>query len=240
MAHHDRRTFLAGVAAATLTGGASRTARASGGALLVSVLTCRRPHGVSYLRGTLASIDAEISADVPRLLVCDGEEPSALGTGVVTTCTWNWTSAVVPARARRPGRLPDNKIPGWVAIRAAWTMGMDLLFCEDDIRPLRRGAFAEMAAHEVPQDAAFTSFFARDRAAGRYGAREFMYSQAVKIPHRSLGALVEAEQRKSFQWQLVVGVDLAISAVGAVNGWTFEQTDNLVEHIGLYSAANPT
>lgn len=225
---HDRRDFLAGVAAIAVAGSAL-PARAAERPLLVSVTTCRRPHGASYLDGTLASIDAEIGVDVPRLLVCDGEEVRADG----------WTSETVPARARRPGRLPDNKVPGWVPIRTAWEMGADLLFCEDDIRALRRGAFAAMVAHEVPGDVAFTSFFAPGRAPGRHRARDFMYSQAVKIPHRSLGVLADAAQRLPFQWSLVVGVDLAIGAVGGFHGWTFEQTPNLVEHVGLYSAANP-
>jgi hypothetical protein len=227
---HDRRTFLAGMAAAVVAGGQVRIARASqSGGLLVSVLTCPRPRGVSYLDGTLKSIDAEVAADVPRLLVCDGEEVLADG----------WTSAVVPARPKCRGKLPDNKFPGWVALRAAWAMGADLMFCEDDIRALHPGAFAAMVEHEVADDMAFTSFFARERPAGSHPVREFMYSQAVKIPHRSLGYLVDADKQKPFLWSLVAGVDLAIGTIGGFYRWKFEQTPNLVEHIGLWSAANP-
>jgi hypothetical protein len=161
--------------------------------------------------------------------VCDGDEVVEDG----------WTSAVVPTRARSRGRLPDNKIPGWVAITTAATMGADLLFLEDDIRPLHPGAFAAMAAHAVPDDAGFTSFFSRRRPPGMHRADQFQLSQALKIPLRSLRVLANAERTDPFQWSMVVGVDIAISVFGRMAGWRFEQTPNLVEHIGLWSAANP-
>ena len=223
-----RREFIAGaVAGAALLG--AREARAADRPLLVSVITCRRPRGVSYLEGTLTAIDRELSGD--RLLVCDGEAVEA---------PVGWLTTVVPPRQRARGVLPDNKLPGWIAIRTALEMGSDLLFLEDDIRPLHRGAFAEMAAHRVPNDAGWSTFFSRWREPGIYPAADFMFSQAVKIPHRSLAILAEAERIDPLQWRLVTGVDIAIAAFGRIARWSFEQRENLVEHIGLYSAANPT
>lgn len=225
-----RRTFLgaAAVCGAVLT--PTGPAHAASAPLLISVLTCRRPRGVSYLAGTLASVDVDVDTSVSRLLVCDGDEVIADG----------WTSAVVPPRPRASGRLPDNKVPGWVAIKTAAAMGADLLFLEDDIRPLHRGAFAAMVAHEVPAGAAFASFFSRMRTPGMHGVADFQLSQAVKIPNRSLGVLANAEKSDPLQWSMVIGVDIAISAFGRSAGWRFEQTQNFIEHIGLWSAANPT
>ena len=225
---HTRRHFI-GCAAAAVAALGSRPARAST-SLMISVLTCPRPHGAGYLSGTLASVDAEVTPDVPRLLVCDGPEVVADG----------WTSAVLPPRNRARGAFNENITPGWVALRTAWAMGADLLFLEDDVRAVHRGAFAEMLRHEVPEGAAWTSFFSFGRAVGVHPAVTFRQSQAVKIPHRSLCALADAETRYRFLVGGAVWVDRAIGVVGGFHGWTFEQTHHLVEHIGLYSAANPT
>lgn len=223
-----RRTFIGAAVASGAMLASSGTARAAS-PLLISVITCPRPRGVSYLAGTLASVDAELACD--RLLVCDGDAVIAPA---------GWSVETIAPRARRVSILPDNKEPGWVAIGAALARGADLLFLEDDIRPLHRGAFAAMAAHQVPDGVAFTSFFSRLRAPGVHRAEQFQLSQALKIPHRSLRVLADAEKTDPLQWSLVVGVDIAISAFGRMADWRFEQMPNFIEHIGLWSAANPT
>jgi hypothetical protein len=239
-----RREFIGGAAAAAVTL-AGRRAKAGGERpLLVSVITAPRPRHASYVVGTLAAADAGLPPAVRRLLICDGpwtaiQPPPA-----------TWERVDLGERARRHGPLPDNKTPGWLAIRAAAAAGADLLFLEDDIRPLgrRRGddfvagrgnAFEYMAGHDVPPEVAFTSFFSAQRGPGIYGADAFQMSQAVKIPHRSLDWLVRAPAIEQLTWTEVVGVDLAIAHLGRAAGWRFEQTSNLVEHIGLWSAAHP-
>lgn len=223
-----RRDVLIAGAVACASVAPRAYARSGPRPLLASVITCPRPHGVSYLAGTLAAVDAELSCK--KLLICDGDaSPAPPG----------WDVEALGPRVRQAGVLPDNKEPGWVAIRAALAQGADLLFFEDDIRPLRRGVFAAMAGHEVPSGAAFTSFFSRRRALGIHAVGDFQLSQALKIPNRSLRVLADAEKTDQLQWSMVVGVDIAIAAFGQMARWRFEQAPNFIEHIGLWSAANP-
>ena len=226
-----RREFIAGGVAVGVALAGARAAASDTRPLLVSVITCPRPHGVSYLRGTIASVDAGIGLGVQRLLVCDGAREEAPG----------WEVAEMPDRQRQRGALPDNKDVGWVAIRAAFEAGADLLFLEDDIRPLpgHRDAFAAMVAHTVPTDAAFTSFFSKFNPAGRYDSGRFEMSQSVKIPARSLEWLARAPEIDPGLWLRTTGVDIALGLLGARAGWRYEQTENLIEHVGLWSAAHP-
>lgn len=188
------------------------------------MLTCPRPLGASYLAGTLEAIDADAAGD--RLLVCDGAlAPAPPG----------WAVAVLPERERAHRRWRDNIEPAWFAMRAALEKGRDLLFVEDDVRPVRPGVFAEMLAHPVPAACAWTSFFATLRGPGVFPASLFQQSQAVKIPHRTLAVLVASKSDPVLSGQ--IWVDLAIAYAGSFHGWRFEQTVNLVEHVGTESAA---
>lgn len=227
-----RREFIAGGVAAGVALASARVEASEAHPLLVSVITCPRPHGASYVAGTLAAVDAGVPLSVRRLLICDGARP-AVPSG--------WEAVDVPPRSRRNGALPDNKDVGWLAIMAAAAAGADLLFLEDDIRPLpdHRDAFARMAAHEVPSGAAFTSFFSKFNPAGCYDSGRFEMSQAVKIPARSLAWLARGPGVDPGLWLRTTGVDIAIGQLGARAGWRYEQTDNLVEHIGMWSAAHP-
>jgi len=222
-----RDVLIAGGAAALAPLEARFAAAASDRPLLVSVMTCPRPGGVSYLDGTLAAVDADL-AHRPRLLVCDGPEPRK---------PEGWFAALVPARRRAARGLPDNRVPGWAAIWVAFSMGADLLFLEDDVRPLTPGAFAKMAAHQVAPGAAFTSFYHRDRKPGIHDAAVFNMSQAVLLPSATVADLWQ--DRDDPATDQVVGVDLAIAILGRGRRWRFEQTAPLVEHVGKYSAAMP-
>lgn len=239
-----RREVIRGAAVAAIALVGRRARAGSARPLLVSVITAPRPRHASYVVGTLAAVDAGLPEEARRLLICDGPWTAPQIPPV------RWERIDLGERSRRHGSLPDNKAPGWVAIRTAAAVGTDLLFLEDDIRPLghrqgdarsseRGNAFEYMAAHEVPADVAFTSFFSAQRQPGRYDADAFQMSQAVKIPHRSLDWLVRAPAIEQLTWTEVVGVDLAIAHLGRAAGWKFEQTSNLVEHIGLWSAAHP-
>lgn len=194
--------------------------------LLVSVLTCPRPGGVSYLAGTLAAVDAELPG-VRKLVIFDGGTPASRD---------GWTVATYPARPPRPPHgYQDNREPAWVAIWAAFSSGSDLLFLEDDIRPIAPGSFAAMAQHEVVDICAFASFHHLNRAPGVYDVASFNMSQAVLVPWRSLSTLwTRRHEVGRATW-----VDLAIAEVGRRAGWRFEQTENLVRHVGTISAAMP-
>jgi hypothetical protein len=220
------------VGAAAAVSGGRHVFAATNQPLVVSMTTCRRPHGVSYLEGSLKAVDADLTA-YQRLLICDGEFPEALTPG--------WLPIVLPQQAKRNTNLPDNKQVGWVAIRFAAMIGADLLFLEDDIRPLQAGAFSSMVAHQVPDQVAFTSFFrgSMNRPEGIHPAGEFQMSQAVKIPLRSLQVLARANEIDRERWQGVTGVDIEIAEIGSISHWKFEQTGNLIEHIGLWSASHP-
>ena len=93
--------------------------------LLVSVITCPRPHGVSYLRGTIASVDAGIGLGVQRLLVCDGAREEAPQAGRSPRCR---TASDSAAR-----RCPTTKTSGGWRSGPRSEAGADLLFLEDDI-----------------------------------------------------------------------------------------------------------
>jgi len=224
-----RREFIqagGGMLAAGSAAAGERPPRPRERPLLVSVLTCPRPGGVSYVEGTLAAVDAELGGDVRRVLVCDGPAPAH---------PVGWTELLVPPREKVRAELPDNKAPGWVAMWAAYAQGADLLFLEDDIRPVRPGAFAAMAQHQVAAGCAFTSFYHRLRAPGIHDAAAFNMSQAVLIPWFRLVALWSQRNNLS----TVVGVDLGIAEVGRRAGWRFEQTAPLIAHVGTLSAAMP-
>lgn len=231
----NRREFMTSMTAAgVLTLGTARLANATESKVMVSVLTAKRPHGVSYLEGTLASVDRELSCD--KLLVWDAspnEEAPIVPTG--------WKLEIEPARAHKLDTYyPDNKIPAWRAINIAAESGYDLLFLEDDVRGLHPGVFKQMAGYQVPDTVAFTSFFTKFRAPGLHPAIDFQMSQAIKIPNRSLRILAKASEIDPYRWEITTGVDIAIAQFGSVFNWNYEQTENLIEHIGLWSAAHPT
>jgi hypothetical protein len=225
-----RREMLA-ASAALPAFASSRRARASGRDLLVTVLTCPRPHGEDYLAGTLDAIDAELGYS-HRVLVCDGPEPAARE---------GWMHAVMEPREKRPHGLPDNRSPGWKALTLAFLVGADLLFCEDDIRPVERGAFAAMARHRIADGADFATFFVGNtgRPVGVHKALGFQLSQAVLLPLATIERLLAARWRAPDHWASLTGIDLAISAMATAEGMHFEQTPSLIRHVGVWSAAAP-
>jgi hypothetical protein len=213
-----RREVMMLTGAAALTG--QRAYAAIERPLVVSMMTCPRPHGASYLDASADAVDAEL-ADRPRLLLCDTVEVLRAG----------WTSAVMPPREKI-----ENKRLAWPAFSVALSYDADLLFLEDDIKPIRPGAFKEMARHKVAEGCAFASFYHRGRAPGVYDAGIFDMSQAVLIPAVTVRALWAARDRLP---RFVPFVDLAIADVGRHLGWKFEQAPPLVAHVGAVSAAMP-
>lgn len=120
---------------------------------LISVITAPSLRTL-YLDSTLKQIEAEGGDDVPRLLCYDGVPPLD---EVNFPCT---------KRAHR-GWLQETKIDGpsgtrfmmWWTFRQALKTGCDrLLYCEDDLY-LAPQAITRALAVEVPEDAAFVSFY---------------------------------------------------------------------------------
>jgi hypothetical protein len=187
--------------------------------ILVAVVTCPRPQGVSYVKETLEHIDQQLP-DVKKLLICDRKLLIVPG----------WDCIL---EEHRRSELPDNKYSGWTAIRAAIEADSDLLFFEDDILPRGPESFVRMFAHEVPDDAAFTSFYSEDREPGFYKRVLFHYAQAMKIPKRTLEVLLPFKD--SEDWGRVVGFDIAIAVAAKIHDWGFEQRPEEVSHVGQVS-----
>lgn len=178
---------------------------------MISVLTCPRPGGISYIEPLLDAINTEVP-EGRLFIVRDGPI------------------------LRSP---PDNKFAGWRAIEEALRVSEDLLFLEDDVRPAFDGAIREAIAYKVPEEAGYSSFhLSRFTAPGIRPSVTFMMSQAVKIPLRSLNWLVKFPNYCIGDWQAVLGFDCALASAGHAAGWFYEQKErNYFNHVGLVSAA---
>jgi hypothetical protein len=192
--------------------------------VLVSVLTCSRPGGASYVEQTLAALDAALGSSVPKLLVSDG--------GVVACDGWQLLSLM--KQPRTSGQI-DNKRAGWYAIREARKRDCDLLFMEDDVLPLTPSSVSTMTTHEVPAELAWTSFFHRLRQPGMYPCAIFDMSQALLIPRRSIEWLADCGRG---DWQRAIGFDVAMAVAGKARGARYELAPNEVAHVGLVSAVH--
>lgn len=178
---------------------------------MISILTCPRPDGVSYVEPLLEAIQAELPDE--RLEIVRDV----------------------------PTSPPNNKHTGWRALALAAEHGEDLLFLEDDVRPAFPGALAAAAAYEVPAWAAFTSLHQPRPAAtlGAIAALVFQMSQAVKIPRRSLDWLLRFPTTARGDWEAATGFDLALAAAGRAAAWSYEQAESYFRHVGVVSAARP-
>lgn len=195
--------------------------------MLISVITSPRPNKVSYVENTLGYIDLEVDVNVPRVLICHGGRP------VIVPKIWKIFD--VPFETKHV----DNKFSGWAALNAASVLSSDLLFLEDDIKPVRSGSFNEALNHEVPEWAAFSSFFHAIKSPGCYPCSKFTMSQALKIPLRTVKYLLSAQRGFMGNWWASRGIDLIIGQFCKFNQFEFEQTENKVKHVGVVSICSP-
>src|ERR1022692_2009105 len=173
---------------------------------MISVLTCKRVAG-NYVQETLNSIeDAQLNEK--KLLVCQGELPDIKMSQI-------WMIHKVPLLI---GTI-DNKFSGWETIKTAYKQKEDLLFLEDDIRPINSDSIQKMVNYVVPEWAAFTSFFHPIKTPRRYPAKEFLMSQAVLIPFRSMKWLIEGPEVLNGDWACVRGFDEALSHFASLASW---------------------
>jgi hypothetical protein len=192
---------------------------------MISIITCDRP----YLYDTINAVDAQVDDEIDRILICDNKcapiVPSA------------WKQIPVPPRCM--GARIDNKFAGWEAIKAAANARQDLLFLEDDIKPVSDNSFAQMLSHQVPAWAAFTSFFHPFHPVGKMLGFKFEMSQAILFPLRTLLLFKDAPARSPGEWEGMTGVDSLISIFCRIYGLDYELHPNLIYHVGHISAANP-
>jgi hypothetical protein len=195
---------------------------------MISVLTCPRPTGVSYLEPLLYVIN-KVCPNETKVLICDGPKLDVP----------DWHILQAPPFYQRRGM--DNKFPGWMAFEYANQIGQDLLFLEDDVRPVNDQFLLEAVHYQVPSNVSYSSLHkSKLTTTGIQPSARFMMSQAVKIPFRSLPWLLRWPVHSSGDWEAITGVDLAIAMAGNCNGWLYEQTElNYFDHIGTISAARP-
>lgn len=195
--------------------------------LLISVMTCTRPGGVSYVEDTVAQITEELPG-YQKVLICDGPSPSDLaGFEVVDAHS---------VRERSLWGVINNKEPAWLALKMAKSLGVGLLFCEDDVRRVKTGAFRKMVEHQSPDGVAFTSFFHRNRKPGIYHALEFEMSQAVLFPAEAARNLADFPTNFEGDWRAAVGCDRAMASCGHLMRWKYELTAPLISHVGEVSS----
>ena len=191
---------------------------------MIVVMTHPRP-GVSYLAGTLASIDE--SATGRRVIVSDSDEPIAVPRG------WELDTFVRPIT-----QIPDNRWSLWRAFILAVEAGQDLVVCEDDVRWCRSGArYAERLT--VPADVNWVTLFDTAFRAGaphglwRARAPVFAYAQAIKFSLRTC-RLMRAAGCLAYDR---AGSDNQLAAIGALFGLTYAvHVPSLVQHVGDVSA----
>lgn len=191
---------------------------------MISVITCPRPGGVSYLRPLLSAVSE----------ACPGERCVLLCSGPLEF--WpGWVSVPFSHPAHAPR---DNKFVGWAATERAASLGEDLLFLEDDVSPADATAVADAVRYEVPLDCGFASLHrSRWTTPGTHEAGKFMMSQAVKIPARSFAHLLDWHRRCSGDWEAIFGVDIALATAGHNARWKYEQTErNYFNHVGEVSS----
>ena len=193
---------------------------------MISVITCPRPGGVKYLYPLLEAVN-EACPTERRVLFCDGSSE-----------TWpGWETFALDLRAEKMG-VNDNKFIGWRAIECARAAGEDLLFLEDDARPVDAASIGDAVNHLVPNACAFSSLHrSRWTAPGILPGTVFMMSQALKIPRRSFDHLLDWRRISTGDWEAIRGVDTAIAVASRSGRWLYEQTErNYFCHVGEVSA----
>lgn len=193
---------------------------------MISVITCPRPGGARYLTPLLEAVSAACPSE-KKFLFCDGNND-----------TWpGWQTVTLDLSGEKLG-VNDNKFIGWRAIERADLLGEDLLFLEDDARPVDASSIADAVSYVVPEECAFTSLHrSRWTVPGVHLGTAFMMSQAIKVPRRSFAHLLDFPRLTPGDWEAIRGVDTAISVACRSVRWLYEQTErNYFNHVGEVSA----
>lgn len=204
----------------------------------ISIITCPRPGGVDYLPRTAAALLAA-GADgcVRRLVLADGDLPAGELPG--------WEIDV-----RYPRGGPRAMM--WWAFERALAAGVDqLIYCEDDVTPVRN-AVTFMSRLVVPDRVAFVDFYdfvLPENAAAGFHVRTFatVYScnQCMLFPRRTLEWLVQqdpfAVQLTQMRGHVGFATDAVLGVLLARSPWPqyLAHLPRLVRHDGDVSAAHP-
>lgn len=178
---------------------------------MITIISCPRPGGVEYLSGLAVALRDE---------------------GV------DWTVLVDQDGYRR--RPPNNRDVGWLAIAAAAEAGDQLLFLEDDVRPIRPGAARAALAHRIAPGAAFASLCSSPigQPLGVWPGGAFQGTRAVLFPPAAVRWLASSRATHAIFWRSAIGIDLTIATLAQLAGWSYEQASPLFEHVGRVSAAD--
>ena len=200
---------------------------------MIVVLTCPRPAGADYLGGTVEDVDSS-ATEKRKVIVADAPSfdlpPGWEGRG------WSASLVTKPAAARPR----ENKWAFWHALELALVVGEDLLFFEDDVRASPRAVlYAETLP--VPADCAVVSLYAPWGDAThmpgiwRMHASNFSFCQALKIPARTVRALVDA--RAEMEASPQGGSDEMVREIGERRDWLVGfHLPGLFQHVGAESA----
>jgi hypothetical protein len=204
---------------------------------LVTISTCVRP-GADYLIRTAAALMREGASAHARLVLVDGELPEVMPPG------WDFET-------RWPRAGP--RVMLWWAFERAIAAGVErLIYCEDDITPVRN-AVRYFQRLQVPESAALVSFHAgeldgQERAPGLYRlnmSSAFWGNQCLLIPRRTFTWLATRDPVSVFPEQrrgnVYTGSDLVLGHFLATSPWPqyVVQMPRLVRHDGDVSAAHP-
>lgn len=170
---------------------------------MITIITCPRPGGVSYIEPLLIEINRQVPNEKLTILK-DVPLPN-----------------------------PDNKHIGWKALEVAANSGEDLLFLEDDVRPIG-DSLIDAVNYKVPDDVAFTSLHRNKfHEPGIHPSRDFTLSQALKIPHRSFDWLLRWPKIHWGDWEFRNGFDTCLAGAANNHGWSYEQSErNYFTHVG--------
>jgi len=202
----------------------------------VTITTCARPGGVSYLRETAEALLRE-GADhcTYKAVIVDGvldDKPRG----------WTTVSHVLVCSVRAVM---------WRAFRYAKQRDVDmLLYCEDDITPCRN-AVRHILQTRVPEDCAFVDF--HDMVELRSGAsrglhvrrfdgllrHKYIGNQCMMFPRRTIDWLVQRDP--VYDYAPVHHADAALGKLLEASPWPQYGicVPALVRHIGEVSAAHP-
>lgn len=202
---------------------------------MVVVMTTRRPHGVSYLAGTLLSIGR-----------FDAREMKILSDGPLT-------GSPIPAGwsvEERPWR--GARVTGWECLRLALEADVeDLILLQDDI-VVCDGGGSVMDECPVPDDCIATTFYSMSSlprlqpknpgAARLIVVQASGTAQALKLPRRSIEYLCQQDLHSS-HGRIADGphqFDDVMFALARKSQWpnVAHLVPNVVRHIGQISACN--
>jgi hypothetical protein len=207
--------------------------------VIITIITCDRPRGASYLHQTATGLLREGALDCDeRVILGDGSEPAP-------EAGWE-TRAVFPK-----GGVRGNM---WAAFRLAIAAGHErLIFCEDDIVPCKN-AVHRILQLDIPPDVSFVDFHdmkelresglppgLHNLLSNGLDSRGYWGTQCMLFPRRTLEWLVQWDPMSIARWDPPQGADRTLGWMLQWSPWPLyaAHLPRLVRHVGSVSAAHP-